>query len=119
MNAGWQALVLANLPQRGPWNDPRLLWMTLALIGILLLGALIFAWLDRWRKRTAAPPPGAKDHLAHFRQLYEQGVLSQEEYDRIRGRLTQQLRQDWQMPAAPERNAPPPGADGPAASRGS
>ena len=36
--------------------DPQLLWATFALIAILLLGAIIFAWLDRWRKRNKREP---------------------------------------------------------------
>jgi hypothetical protein len=102
-----------------PWWDPRFLVAALALVGIILLGALIIAWLDRWRKRSGPQPFNANDQLAHFRELYEQGELSQEEFERIRVRLTAQLRQEWDVPggtstpAAPE-SPKPTGPDQPA-----
>src|SRR5438105_3052350 len=80
--------VLARLPE---WATP-IFWVTLSLVGALLLGALVLAGLDRWRRRAGPAPPTASDQLAHFRELYEQGEISQAEFERIRATLSRQLR---------------------------
>jgi hypothetical protein len=100
MDAAWQALAKAD-PARPPLWDPRLLWLTLALAAILLIGALMIAWIDRWRKRSGTERLSAKDQLANFRSLYEKGQLSQEEFERIRTLLSRQLRHELDVPAGP------------------
>jgi hypothetical protein len=99
--------------------DPRLVWATLGLIGVLLVGALIIWWVDRWRKRSQEALDSSGDQLAHFRELYEQGNLSAEEFERIRGLLGKRLRQELDVPASgtPEKDSqqpegPPPAAPG-------
>ncbi len=85
--------------------DPQLLWATFALIATLLLGALVFAWLDRWRKRPQREILTPADQLAAFRSSYERGELSQEEYQRIRATLAPKLRQQLDLPPKDVRNA--------------
>lgn len=94
--------------------DPRLLWATLALVGAVLLGALVIFWLDRWRKAPVETKPSANDQLAAFRALYERGGMSQEEFERVKARLTEQLRQEMEVPATPAAPPVPQSGDGPA-----
>src|SRR5262249_38292205 len=78
-------------------------------IATLLLGALVFAWLDRWRKRSRRDDASPADLLTSFRSSYEQGELSQEEYERIRARLAPKIKQQLgaaDKSAAPERPRP-------------
>jgi len=109
-------------PLRNPsLFDPQLLWATGALITTLLLGALIFAWLDRWRKRADRAVITPADELTAFRLSYERGELSQEEYERIRARLAPKIKQQLgaaDKPTSRERPQPedknqPPVADAP------
>lgn len=69
-------------------------------VGIVLLLAGGFAtilWLRSWRERMANPEHTSPDETrARYRAMYEQGELSQEEYDRI-------------LQGLDERDAPPPG----------
>jgi len=100
--------------------DPRVLTVTALLSGSLLAGALIIAMVDRWRKRQTnfAQP---HEQLASFRVLYERGEMSEEEYQRVRARLTPKLKPTPAAPsptgAAPESRpenppaAPPPPPD--------
>jgi len=81
MDAAWLALAEAARP---PLWDPRLLWLTLALVAVILLGVLILVWVDRWRKRSDTERLSANDQLANFRELYEQGQLSAEEFEQVR-----------------------------------
>jgi hypothetical protein len=109
------------LPARPPsLLDPQLLWATFALIATLLLGALIFAWLDRWRKRTTEGTLSPGEQLAAFRSSYDRGEMSQEEYERVRAKLAPQVRREHDLPPVqsqdpagrgrqrPEGGSPPP-----------
>jgi len=90
--------------KRPQW-DPRLLWAAVALIVTILVGALIIALVDRWRKRPVQDKVSANDQLAEFRILYERGELSPEEFERIRNLLGERIRQELDLtvppPAAP------------------
>src|SRR5947209_5405686 len=89
--------------------DPQLLWAMAALIATLLLGAVIVAWLDRWRKRGGARDTlTPADQLTAFRQSYERGELSQEEYERVRAKLAPKLRQQVNLPPKPNTPEPSP-----------
>src|SRR5262249_44812424 len=56
---------------------------TLALAVALLLAAVVLKLIDRWRKRPVSDSLTPGDQLAQFRELYEQGHLSTEEFERI------------------------------------
>ena len=102
------------LPQTHPsLFDPRLLWATISLVAILLLGALVLAWFERLRKRAEQTVLTPGDQLAAFRLSYERGELSQEEYERIRARLSPRLRQQLDLPAPPARRGKPGSPDEP------
>ncbi|HEX4588865.1 MAG TPA: SHOCT domain-containing protein [Gemmataceae bacterium] len=100
-------------PVRPPsFLDPQLLWAMAALIATLLLGAIIFAWLDRWRKRGDRTILTPADQLTSFRQSYDRGELSQAEYERIRAKLAPKLREQVKLPPKPATASPNPGPDG-------
>ena len=96
----------------------ELLWATLALVAVILVGAAVLMWLDRWRKRRSDDDlltPG--DELSHFEALHREGKLSTEEFEKVRSLLNRRLRQalDGKPPAPPEgavREGPPPTRDG-------
>jgi hypothetical protein len=86
------------------WGS-RTFWLSIALIGVIALGALVVAVLGRWRKLPTEEKLSANEQLAHFRELYEEGEISQGEYDRIRTTLEKQLRAEANLPPRPEPNA--------------
>jgi hypothetical protein len=89
------------------------------LAAAILLAAVVLMLAKRWRSRPEAVE-SPHDHLAQFRKMYEQGELTQEEYNRVHALLTQRIRQ--QTPpaageASPESSPPgsaPEGSSGPA-----
>ena len=96
--------------------DRSILLPGLLLVGALLLGAILIALVGRWRKRSGPETLDASAQLAGFRSLYEQGALSQEEFDRLRALLGGQLRHEFDVPprpAAPEKPAPGPASPSP------
>jgi hypothetical protein len=100
MDAAWQGIANAGPPRSLPWHL-GFLWLTLALAAVILLGALVIALLDRWRRRAVSERLSANDQLANFRKLYDKGQLSQEEFERIRALLAKELRCELDVPAAP------------------
>ncbi len=105
MGAAWQAIANAGRARPPLW-DPRLLWLSLALAAVILIGALIIAWIDRWRRRSGSERLSANEQLANFRRWYEKGQLSQEEFERIRALLSEQLRRELDVPAGSPATAP-------------
>jgi hypothetical protein len=89
---------------------PRIFVPTLALVGALLLGALIIALVRRWqRNEKLTPDPG--EELSRYHALYEQGAISEQEYRRLRTILGSELRRSMNLPATaphlPEKLAEP------------
>jgi hypothetical protein len=98
------------------WSDSILL-PSLGLIVVLLAGAAVIVLMRRWRTQDDAPSESPAELLAQYRLLYDQGVMSKEEYDRLRAILEGKTRAEWKLSAAPARGpqtgttaAPPPSA---------
>src|SRR5579871_2137594 len=125
MGAAYPGLLAAQQSLMDP-KFIRILIATGLLAGALLVGAIVVAFFDRWRKRRANETYTTHDQLTSFRLLYERGELSQEEYERIRVRLLAQLKasgtpdaamQDeaGEVPTTPaEEEVAPPAPDPPA-----
>jgi hypothetical protein len=126
----WRAALFAILPAAG--MNMELIWYSAALVGAVLIGVVILVWADRWR-RSLSQTQAPADELGQYRALLEQGLLSAEEYDRIRRRLEQRPQPkpadatanaikeaNFQVKAVPTQppNAPPP-PNGPPADPGS
>ena len=103
--------------------DRRILLPTLLLCVALLVGAGIVAWVERWRKRQDRTALTPHDQLASFRVLYEQGQMSEEEYQRVKARLTAKIKPKappaappseniTELPPAPPDPPPPPETPG-------
>jgi hypothetical protein len=80
---------------------------------MILASAVVLVWLDRWRKRSGSDRLSAQEQLANFRELYDQGQLSKEEFERIRATLAPQLRRELDLPAEPSRPVPDQKGTGP------
>lgn len=85
--------------------DPSMMIPALTLIGALLIGAVVVAFVRRWQLSEKPLGPTASDQLAEFRSLYEKGVISEEEFKRLRAKLGGEIRQVNNLP-------PPPAAAG-------
>ena len=107
MTVSWLLVADAADKAKPPAWDPRLLWSTVALVAAILIGALIIAVFERWRKRPVNFRPDPNDQLAEFRSLYDRGEISREEFDRIRNLLGERLRDALDVPATQPSSAPP------------
>src|SRR5262245_21327055 len=70
----------------------RIIGYVAALAGALLVGAMILALVDRWRKRQMNETKNVQDEIASYKELYQRGELSADEYQRVRGRLVDRLK---------------------------
>jgi hypothetical protein len=109
----WMGWLLAQVPRsdKDPLRQPEVIWGTVALSVALLVGALIIWSVDRWRKRLTSKPI-YDDELSEYRQLLERGEITEEEYERLRAKVSQRLRSHLGMTTAPPttttpRNDPP------------
>lgn len=83
-------------------HGPFLLWAltkeedliiaTGALLGVVVVGGVIFAKVDRWRKRQMEDRDDGTQRLSSFREMYEAGELSKAEYDRVLRRIAEQAK---------------------------
>jgi hypothetical protein len=85
--------------------DFRVLLPGFCLAGALLVGAAMIAAYRRWW-REEDTGPSASDELARYRSLYEQGTISEEEFNRLRGVLGGEIRRSVALPPRPEPPAP-------------
>jgi len=88
MDAALQVVANAGPPRALPWHL-GFLWPTILLLAVILLGARVIVWLERWRRRSDSERLSANDQLAKFRELHNKGQLSQEEFERIRAHLSE------------------------------
>lgn len=78
----------------------QLLLTSLCLVAALLVAAVVVAWVNRWRRqRDAQDDLSPNVQLAQFRALYEQGTISQEEFERLRALLGVRMRESLGVPA--------------------
>jgi hypothetical protein len=81
----WSAPVLALSKE-----ERLLLWVSI-LAGVLVVGGLFLGRLDRWRKRQMEEPDDSPEQLGTFRDMFERGELSKEEYDRVLRRVAERV----------------------------
>jgi uncharacterized membrane protein len=96
-NTGMIGTWMLLLAQRSGW---KILETSLILVAALLVGAAIIALVERWRKRSGSEGLTSGDQLSHFRNLYEEGSISKEEFERIRARLAGQMRDELNLTGA-------------------
>jgi hypothetical protein len=95
--------------------DPSILWTGAYLAGALLVGAVLMELFRRYLRAERNDRLSDSEQLTQYRTLYEQGAISEEEFNRLRAVLGGELRKAARKPApaaAPDQ-PPTPGADPP------
>jgi hypothetical protein len=85
------------------------------LVTVLLLGAYVISRLDRWRKRQMEGEDESPGHVMSFREMYERGELSKDEYDRVLRRVGERVGLKPKPAAVPPAASPQEPAAGPPA----
>jgi hypothetical protein len=80
----------------------QILTASLWMVGILLAGAILLTILKRIQsRREAAQPSSAQEQLAQFREAFDRGDMSAEEYQRVKGLLADNIREQPTVPPKP------------------
>lgn len=107
----WSQLLFADI-RDDPLRSPEVMWGMGLLIAALLAGAAVIYAVDQWRKRAVAGPTSAdaSDALTEYREMYESGEITDEEYAELRRRVAEKVKQapaPKPAPAAPAGTMPP------------
>jgi uncharacterized membrane protein len=88
---------------------------SLLMAGLLVFGIVAVRLANRWRRRQEVGTATANNQMSTFRELYERGEITREEYDRIRNKLGGRMRLEaaGKLPEAPIGDAPPALRPGP------
>jgi hypothetical protein len=96
--------------------DPSILWTGAYLAGALLVGALVMELFRRYLRAERNDRLSDSEQLTQYRQLYEQGAISEEEFNRLRAVLGGELLRAARKPVTAITPDKPPTPDaGPAA----
>jgi hypothetical protein len=104
----WVAPVLALTKE-----ENYFLWVSV-LTGLILLMGVFFGRMQRWRKRQMEETDDPAEQLGTFRDMYERGELSKEEYDRVLHRMAERVGvKPKPKPVAATAEETPPGPPAP------
>lgn len=67
---------------------------SIALVVVLLLAAQILRLADRWRRQSDKPVLTAQEQMAEYRRWADEGVVSGEEFERLKRKLEPALREE-------------------------
>jgi hypothetical protein len=98
-----ELLAQAGRAEKDPFRQPEVIWGTAGLALALLAGALVIWLVDRWRKQSTTTTNTAEE-LTEFRGMYERGEITEEEYVRLRNRVSGRMKQ---ASAAPDADGSP------------
>lgn len=106
----WPLVLFADV-REDPLRSPEVMWGLAMLIAALLAGAGVIYAVDKWRKRTATAPtePDATSALTDYREMYENGEITESEYAELRRRVAEKVKAPPKpaAPAAPAGTMPP------------
>jgi hypothetical protein len=108
---------LASLAAAPKFDFGGILMPALLLVGGILLAALVLLFIKKWNQQAPGDDT-AHDQLARFRDLYQHGEMSPEEYKRVHALLAGKIREESNVPqpqplpkapaAEPQPNGQPP-----------
>ena len=96
-----------------PFVSPEFLLTVGLLVTVLLAGAVVLFFVDRWRKRQLADNQESVESLSSFRALYERGELTESEYQAVRDKMARKVKQEVAAANPATVAQPPPGPAAP------
>lgn len=93
-------------------REERLILWVGVLMAALVVGGIIIARLDRWRKRQMQEQDDAVEHVGSFRAMYERGELTKTEYEKVLWKMAEKA--GAKPKPVPATTPTPPAAEPPA-----
>jgi len=97
--------IWAKVETRAIAGSQGFVWPLIILTAVVVVGIAVILWMDRWRRRPDQLTLTPAEQMARFKELYDRGELSQQEFDRIKARLDKKLRSE--PPVPPQANGSP------------
>lgn len=104
-------LFAQNKPAGSPFDRPEIIWGSVGLAAALLVGALVITIVDKWRRRAAMEEREAGLELTDFRAMYESGEITEAEYNRLRLRVADRVKNPAVVALAVPATEPAPQAN--------
>lgn len=102
----WALALLAQAERdKDPFRQPEIIWGTIGLAIALFAGAFLVWMVDRWRKRAVARTTDSTSELTRYREMYEQGEITEAEYVKLRNKVADRVKPAAPLP--PDPGAPP------------
>ena len=102
-------LAQADRADKDPFRQPEVIWGTAGLALALLGGALVIWLVDRWRKQATTTTTNTAEELTDFRGMYERGEITEEEYVRLRNRVSGRMKEALTTASPPSPTGATPG----------
>jgi hypothetical protein len=93
-------LLAQQQPAGNPFDRPEIIWATAGIVAALLAGAVVVKLVDHWRKKGLAPAGQSADELTEYRELFESGEITEDEYKRLRQQLADRVKHPPAVAAA-------------------
>ena len=78
------------------------------LMALVLFGsAVVLSYFDRRRKRQEAAFQDSTSQLESYRELYENGEITESEYLKVRERVAGKMKKEVGLPSPPPKSPPP------------
>ncbi len=78
------------------------------LMAVVLFGsAVVLSYFDRRRKRAEVAFQDSTSQLESYRELYENGEITEREYLRVRDRVAGKMKKEVGLPDSPPKPPPP------------
>jgi hypothetical protein len=74
---------------------------------VLFGGAVVLSYFDRRRKRADAAFLDSTSQLESYRELYENGEITESEFLKVRDRVAGRMKREVGLPDTPPKPAPP------------
>ncbi|MCI0702351.1 MAG: hypothetical protein L0241_14810 [Planctomycetia bacterium] len=91
----WVWALFAQVEEKGdPLRRPEMIIAIFALAAVLLLGAGVIYWVDKWRKRASTTATEGEEvgALTDYRDMYEHGEITEAEYAELRRRVAEKIK---------------------------
>jgi uncharacterized membrane protein len=98
---------LAQVDAGRPTATWGMLWTLFALGTVVVIGALVILWADRFRKTPVEEGLTLAEQMSEFQQLFDRGELSKEEFQRIKDRLERKTGKEPPPSVPPQANGSP------------
>ena len=105
----WADVAPAPAAPRRPLLENSEFLVACALMALVLFGgAIVLSYFDRKRKRSEATVSDSASLMEQYREMYENGEITESEYHKVRARVAAQMKAEVGLTDLPKPPSPMP-----------